>query len=1310
MRSILSRSFVLIMLALFCQLSALAQGTTGSIAGTVVDQSGATVPNAAVTIRSESGQEFNVNTDENGAFRVPALGTGFYTVTVTASNFKKVVVSGVKVDVGTPTTVDVPLEAGNITESVTISGGGEVLQTQTATVGTTITGRQITEVPLTSRDALDLITLLPGTATVGRPRASSINGLPKGSLSITIDGVDVQDNLLRSSDGFFTYVRPRLDAIEEVNVSTASPGSESSGDGAVQIKFVTKRGTNDYRGNLFWQHRDHSLNSNYWWNNTNGLPRNPIVLNQYGGSLGGPIPFLNFGEGVPVFNSGKDRAFFFVSYEEFRLPESASRSPRILNPDAMTGVFRYAGGPANGVNVLSLAAANGFTGTIDPTVGSLFSAIRSSTSQGTVTPLGSIFQNLNFINKNSSRRNFFVSRFDFNLTKNHSLENVTNYQLFRSPNDFLNGVDPIFPGFPEYGSQNSDRYSNTTAVRSTFSSNIVNEARYSFSGGLSLFRENLSPAVFDNQNGWNLNFNSFSRDQTQPLALASPAPTISNNRRVSPTFDFSDNVTWILGKHTLTFGGQYKRIKLRTASINQVVPTVTFGFNSGAADANLRNLFNTTNFPGASTSALAEASSLYALLTGRVLGVAGNAFLDDQGQYNYLGDQLLRGKINTYGLYLQDSWRLSPSFLINGGIRWQPQEPFQATSANFARAEQFADVYGVSGEGNLFKPGTLTGRAPKFVGVEPGYKAFETDWKNFAPSIGVVWSPDFGDGFLGKAFGKSSVIRAGYSVAFVREGTNVLTSILAANPGSSLVATRNVNSAFPNELPAGTLLRNLSASTFAPAPFLSRPNYPITGTDLNSTNVFDPNLKTGNVHSWNIGYQRELDKNTVVEVRYVGNRGRDLWRQYNINEFNTIENGFAAEFRLAQANLTANNAAGGARAGSFAYFGPGTGTSPLPYMLAYANGTNPSTGGIGTYPAAFFANATLRNFLSPAYPNVIGFAQNVNASAAQRQNALNATVPSNYFIVNPTTRGGGAFLVDNSANSWYNAAVIELRRRFSGGLLIQANYTYSKSQTDAYAASAVVASNFVSLRDRNLNKTLSPFDVRHSFKVNWTYELPIGKGKPFLNVSNRWADALVGGWSVIGAVRWQSGTPINFGNVQLVGMDRKELEDMIGQVYYSQSGVLSGNRQGSATPIAGVYPATFLPADVILATREAFALGNPSGKFIAPASYGGCLQRYAGECGFSNLVVHGPDFTKVDLSLSKRIKFDEKRNVELRGAFYNAFNKPYFRVGGWAADAVNVTPNGTDFGLYTNGTVYQDLSTTNDPGGRVIELILRINF
>ena len=937
---------LIISICLLFSFSIVAQ-TTGSIAGTIIDQNGAVVPNATVTVKGRSGEEFTVTTSSNGTYSIPAVANGLYTVTITTAGFKTFITENVKVDVGLPTTVDAALETGKIEETVVVTSGAEVLQTQTATIGTTITGRQITETPIASRDALDLVLLLPGTNSVGAPRRSSVNGLPKGSLSITIDGVDVQDNLLRSSDGFFTYVRPRIDAIEEVTVSTANPGAESGGDGAVQIKFVTKRGTNNYRGGLFYQHRDESLNANYWYSNRDlkpidgKAPRQKIRLNQYGGNFGGPIPFLHIGEGGPTFHSGKDKAFFFVNYEQFRQPESLARTRVVLTPEAQAGNFSFV--TAAGVqtrNLLTIAAANNQLATLDPAVASLLARIRSSTgTNGTFTPITNDpnRQNFNFSPQGGQVRKFLAVRLDFNLTKNNSLEFVTNRQNFVPSKDFLNSQDERFPGFPFY-TQGSTRNSYSTALRSTLSSNIVNEARYAVSGGRSQFSPGISSGDFGFQGGYDL---SIGGNATFTAAgVTSATSRNSYSARSSPTYDFTDTVTWIAGSHNISFGGQYKRIKLTDINVARIVPTVNFGLDATETTAN--NMFNTTTLPGASTAQITEARNLYATLIGRIIQYSSTAYLTADGSYKLNAEQTRLDRQDTYGLFVQDGWRVRPGLTVNYGLRWQPQGSYVILSDNYARINSFEDVFGVSGVGNLFKPGTLTGKVPTAVAIKKGESAYPEDRKNFAPTVGVAWSPDFGEkGILRSILGGSgkSVFRGGYSISFVREGTALIGSILGANPGGNLPASRSVSI---GNLSVGTNLRDANNPNLTPAVFSAVPSYPITLSTATSANAFDPNLKTGSVHSFSFGYQREIDKNTVVEVRYVGNRGRDLFRQHNINELNTIENGLADEYKLAQSNLYANIAANRCQTGitaancqyNFAYFGPGTGTSPLPISLA----------------------------------------------------------------------------------------------------------------------------------------------------------------------------------------------------------------------------------------------------------------------------------------------------------------------------------------------------------------------------------------
>ena len=1303
----LVNSLILGLMVLLVQLSVQAQ--TGAIGGTVVDANGALIPGATVTVKGAAGQEYTVTTNSNGTYQVPAVGNGLYTVTVTSPNFKTSVVKNVKVDVGTPTTVDVTLEAGKIEETVLVISGGEVLQTQTATVGTTIIGRQIIETPIQSRDALDLVTTLPGTNTVGTVRTSSINGLPKGAVAITIDGVDVQDNYLRSSDGFFTYVRPRIDAIDEVTVSTAAPGSESAGDGAVRIQFATRRGNNDYSGGLYWQHRDESLNANYWQNNRAGLPKGKIRLNQFGGRFGGPIPFLNFGEGVPLFRSGKDKAFFFVNYEEYRIPESSpTRTRQILTTDAQNGIFRYG---ANSVNLYTLAGANGFTSTPDPTVINIFNNIRAATAGTGAFSAGTSVnrQTYTFTNSGSQIRKFFTLRNDFNITKNHSLENVFNFQPFRSTADFLNGLDPVFPGLANGGAQNSNRYSNSTALRSSFGQNVVNEARYSRLWGQSGFTLLGGQEYFDIPQG---------RYRLGITASGSSDYVIRNAEsfRTTPVYDFTDNVTWIKGSHTFGFGGQYKMVKTKATDVLAVAPTVAFGVLS-VDPANA--MFSAANFPGASAAQIAEAAGLYATLTGRISGYTDTARLGADGIYKASGPTYRVTKQETFGAFIQDTWRARPNLTLSFGVRWQPQSGYILGTENFTELSNFNMLYDVSGPGNIFTPGTLTGVVPTVVGLPKGSRAFKTDWNNLAPSVGVVWSPEFKDGFLHTLFGDSgrSVFRGGFSRAFIREGTLLPTNTLGINPGGALSASRNTG--LPGTFTVGTLLRTPGNINITPAPFPTSPTYPLTLTAADNAVAFSPDLKTGFVDSWSVGYQRELDKNTVVEFRYVGNRGKDMYRYYVLNELNAIENGFGAEFRLAQNNLLANIAAG--RGASFAYFGVGTGTSPLPIFQSYFRGVGDPTNAAQYTSTQYTATANVTAFNINA-PNVLGMAGVLRNNATFRANAALAGRPANFFDNCPTTIGF-CFLVDNSEISEYDAGVIELRRRLSNGLRVQASYVYAKAFTNAFAGATSLGgvgvadqnnNSSVTLRNPDLDRSEAQVDLRHAFKFDATYDLPFGKGQQFLPDSNWAVNALIGGWSIAPVLRWQSGSPILLENVQLVGMTKKELQKAI-NVYKDTTFTNTALTGGVTTAV------TFLPVDIIENTIKATSLaangtgytfGAPTGRFLAPAGFGNCQARFAGECGFRKLVLYGPSFFKVDAAVIKKIRFDEKRNVELRATFFDVMNKTNWRIGGWTANVSNLGIGGAAFGQLSNtsGTAYQDPFGSNDPGGRIIDLTLRINF
>jgi len=269
-----------------------------------------------------------------------------------------------------------------VSETVEVTAAGQMVKTQTTTISSTISTNEIANTPLTSRYLLDFVTSLPGVSTPGGARASQINGLDQSAINITLDGINIQDNTNKTGDGFFAIVSPRLDAIEEVTVSGAAQTADAAGTGAVQIKFVTRSGSNTYTGSGYWYYRSDVLNSNTYFNERDDVDKPKLQQNQPGFRVGGPIV-------IPGLYDGHNQAFFFVNYEEFRQPSETTRTRTILSPLAQQGIFQYvAGGGTQQVNLWQVAAANGLVSTPDPVVTQLLADIRSATSStGSVTSL-----------------------------------------------------------------------------------------------------------------------------------------------------------------------------------------------------------------------------------------------------------------------------------------------------------------------------------------------------------------------------------------------------------------------------------------------------------------------------------------------------------------------------------------------------------------------------------------------------------------------------------------------------------------------------------------------------------------------------------------------------------------------------------------------------------------------------------------------------------------------------------------------------------------------------------------------------------
>ena len=1240
-----------------------AQGATSqTLSGTVVDSSGAVLPGADVAAKhTDTGVVTNAVTNAEGVFSIPALRIGTYTVTITLQGFKTSVIQNVVLTAGSPANVKAAMEVGGVTEQVTVSSTSEIVQTQSSTVAQTINTNQITKLPLTSRSAMDFVNFLPGVNTANGNRQASINGLPRGTINITLDGVNIQDNTLRTSDGFFAIVSPRIDAIEEVTVSTAAQGAADAGQGAAQVKFVTRGGTNSFTGSGYYYRRRDAYNANTWFNNRNGVSKAALKQDQGGFRAGGPIMF-------PGLYDGHNKAFFFVNYEQVNQPGQTTRNNRIvLNPSAQAGNYSYiTGGQTLTVNVLQLAAAKGVAATQDPTISKLLQDIRNAVNGGSLSDVDPNLQRFAFNVPVQSQRWYPTFRLDYNLTNRHRASFSYNYQKFTDYPDTLNNREYSFPGFPVAAGQSSVRLGWAGSVRSTLRSNLVNEARVGYSGAPVSFFSELNLGMYTgtlaNQNGFQLNFPSVGSGLTNPGASASPQSRNANSLLLE------DSINWLKGAHSLTLGGSFTQYDIWMKN-SSLLSTVNLGVPTG--DPALA-LFTTANFPGASSSQLGSAQNLYALLTGDVSSTSADARLDEtSGKYVYEGVGMQRGRQREWGVYSQDAWRLKQNMTLNLGLRYDVQQPFYPLNSLYSQAT-IQQVCGVSGAAtdhscNLFQAGNMPGIHPQYTQYKAGSKAHNTDWNNFSPSAGFAWTPNTRPSWAAPLMGREGdfVVRAGYNRAYSRPGLNDYIGRLGANPGISIDASRSPTLGNFGAVP---LFFSNTARLSAP-PIPDSPAYPLSPVITNSINTFAPNLQVPSTDSFTGGIQRGLGKDMAIEVRYVHTQSRDNWQNLNYNEFNIVENGFLNEFRQAQANLQANLAATGTA--SFAYTGL-PGTAPLPVFLAFFNGL--SSGSASTpaaYTGANWTNATFLGYLAARNPQPFNFASTSTSSttpgllgnATFRANAAAAGLAANYFIANPENNGG-AVVVSNLNKTRYNALQLELRRRYAQGLQFNASYTFGHEYD----------TNFFSFRRGLvfLRPSGNSGDIPHSFKSTVTYDLPFGRGRRWGANLNPAFDRVVGGWQIGVYSRLQSGTPVDLGNVRLFGMTKSDVQKMF-KLRFDNA-----NKQIYMFP-DDVIQNTILAFSVSPTSPTGYAGAAPTGRYFGPANGPDCIEVAGsyGDCGIRSLVLNGPMFQQHDLRFSKRTTVVGQTNLEFAVEMLNAFNHPNFRavsgIGGTTLTPYQVT-------------------------------------
>lgn len=1302
---------------LLLSMGAVAQtNPTGSLTGVVTDPSGSSIPGAAVVVTSETTHRtYNIQSDISGRFALPNLSPDQYDVTISHAGFTTGSYKAVAIQVGQVYNINAKLKVGEATQTVEVNAGQQILETQSTTIANQVTGKQITEIPISSRNAQDLAIYLPAMQTTGSPRNSQFDGLPPGAVNMTFDGINSQDNLLKSTTGssYFSTEQPRIDDVQEFSISTAATDASASGEGAVQVAIVSKKGTNSFHGGGWEYLRNDALNANSYFNNINGLPRQRLRLNEFGYKIGGYII--------------KNKLFFFTDLDAWQNPQGQLRSRNILTPAAAAGQYTYtptsmptgtlpawvtcsaAAGTCTADLFKMMSDPNGgngkFTSVEDSIEAKIWQEVQGATTAPGVT-LGAApgldQQQINFNAQAASHRYYPDVRLDYNINQSNSLEFDYHYAHYFDGPDILNNVDATYPVAPfntNVGSQISNRNLMALAWRTQITSNMSNELRVGGQSAPLWFSAGQTDSIYptlQTDTGTLL-----MRPSAPSLVSRNPFANFAPGSRNTALGQLNETLTWLHGNHAMSMGGTFTDVRLKDDNAGEQVAPVTLGLNS---DDPAIAEFTAANLPGMGSNDLSLAENLYGTLAGHVQKFSQTINVNPitrafQANYNSF-DQISQREFSTF---FSDSWHVSPSLTFNYGLRWEWEgTPVDDLNIYALPVGGAAGVFGVSGEGNLFQPGTTPGAVTSFIN-DKGQTFYKADKNDYAPSVGLAWTPSASGGVLGKLFGQNgtSVIRAGYSIAYDREGLSAFTNYAPTNPGI-------VNGQFLQETAAGgvtpgsglfnagsILLQNQNLAGQGAAFDLTNPNgtpyvfgtpFGINTNAGDQVNAYDPALAQPLIQSWSIGFQRQLDPNDAIEFDYIGNHGTREWAQVNVDESNIFESGFLTAFNAAVGNLKACNAvAACAKKPSFGNQGL-SGQVNIPLLTAAFTGS-----ATGSQADPNFSNGTFISMLNNGQAGAFANQFNTQQTLFFWQNLVTAGMADNLIEANPEA-SGGAFLATDLNQSTYNAFVAQWRRRLANNLQFNASYAYSHS---------FGTGDVMSLRNYGSYKAPSPSDLRNVFKVQSHFDLPFGPGHRW-TTGNGWINTAIGGWSWDNITRWQSGNVF-----ELVGGNNGANfsgETVNGNVDGVQ---LNGISTGQLQSLAGVSQQTnsagkgtvFYAPNALLGSGQRFS----NSAILGPCTTAGqfCQQPY----------LYGPGFFRADWSLQKATKLREGLNLTLRADFLDAFNNINFSTpaagrGGYPANVADVTSSS----FMRINSAYSDFTSTQDPGGRFIQLQARIDF
>ncbi len=841
-------------------LAAYGQEFRGSILGRITDPSGAVVPGAKVTVaHEETGVAVEARSNEEGNYNVPFLLPGRYTVTIEAAGFRRGVRPGIVVQVNDKITVEFRLELGPTTEALTVTSESPLLQMANADLGQVVDRHLIDRLPLSGRNAVNLVDLAPGVLGGGGDYTSNsqnditINGGSGGNRGneMTVDGIP---NVNPRQSGLFVTV-PIADAVEEFKVHTTMFDASNGRSNAGALSFSTRSGTNRLHGSVHDYYRNRALNANSWTNNRLGLPKPPVSYNLWGGTIGGPLRLPK-----PVAYDGRNKTFFFFYFEQSTNKQPMNRFGRVPTEAERQGDFSQTIAPRGASLEIYDPLSTVVTGsTVTRTA---FAGRRIPASR--LNPAGTaVLSRLPAPNMNVPARIgqfnwagssvFQVDTRNFGLRLDQAIGNRHRlYGRFTALNRDQAPMPNFFDGNYDLPSSTSDRGTTDLNINPRRNKSLAlddsvlltptffGSLRYGYARtwlgetydgtGRDPNLLKLPDIIIGNQaaRGWPI------------INLGENMPYIGSRNRVSVNDTHALLATFnkLRGRHTLKFGADYRLVRWNEANPG-----------TSAAGNFAFNAVFTRSDPDRSAASDTSGASMASLL----LGVPAS------GSLGYVSSLSLQS--HYLGLFVQDDLKLTPKLTVSFGLRYELETPFTERYDRISYGFDETAKVPVSAPGMDLRGGLL------FINKDGrGRRQGEADRNNFGPRFGFAWSAR-----------PRLVVRGGYGVFF---SSGIVNQSSLGGVASFDAITRYVASTDGNRTPFTTIANPFPGGIVQP-----------TGSSLglatelgNAISFLNPRRRLPYVQQWQFSLQWELPWQSLLEAAYVGSHGLKLLEDFNLNE------------------------------------------------------------------------------------------------------------------------------------------------------------------------------------------------------------------------------------------------------------------------------------------------------------------------------------------------------------------------------------------------------------------------------------------